>query len=219
MRKIEISPSILSADYSELGKLVEKLEKGGADSLHLDVADGHFVRNISFGASVIRSLRPRTSLPFKVHLMIDRPDLFVEQFGDAGSDMLIIHRESPCNIRKTIKEIKKNEMKVGIALNPDSDLDSAFEFLPKIDTLLLMSIVPGFAGQKFIPNSIERIKRARKYIDKEGFAVKIAVDGSINLETVKKVREAGADELIAATAIVNSGNIAKAIRDLRGNKN
>lgn len=211
MGAIKVSPSILSADFSNIGKLVSEIEKAGADSLHLDVMDGHFVRNITFGPLVVGAIRKHTGLPLKVHLMIARPDLYVEQFGDAGSDMLIIHREAQCDLENTIDEIKKNEMKAGIAINPDSDVKSVFGLLPKVDMLLIMSVNPGFGGQEFMPSSLDNISKARKHVTEKGLKLTIAVDGGINEDTGRKAVEAGADELVAGTAITGSNDMKAAI--------
>lgn len=217
MRTIKISTSILSADFSNIGKVVEGLEKAGADSLHLDVMDGHFVKNITFGPLLVNAVRQHTKLPLHVHLMMERPDLYVEQFGDAGSDMLIIHREADsCDIARTILEIKKNGMQAGIAINPNSDIKSVFEFLPDVDMLLVMSVYPGFGGQKFISKSLLKIKKAREYIEKRGLKTRICVDGGVNAENSEGIVKAGADELTAGTAIIGSGNARKAIKRLRG---
>lgn len=217
MRKIKISPSILSADFSELGKVVEALEKAGSDSIHLDVMDGHFVRNITFGPVVVAAVRQHTRLPLQVHLMMERPDLYVEQFRDAGSDMLIIHHEAAsCDIAKTIRNIKKNGMKAGIAINPNSDVKSVFDFLPDVDMLLIMSVNPGFGGQKFMRKCLSKIRKAREYIEKEGLSVRIGVDGGIKSDNASQVISAGADEIVAGTAILGARSMKKAIEGLRG---
>lgn len=217
LRKIKISTSILSADFAELGKTIEAVERAGSDSIHLDVMYGHFVRNITFGPAVVAGIRKHTKLPLQVHLMIERPDLYVERFGDAGSDMLIIHREVvSCDIAKTIHEIKKNGMKAGIAINPDSEVKSVFEFLPDVDMLLVMSVNPGFGGQKFMKKSLSKIRKAREYIEKRGLKTKISVDGGIKLDNAREVMKAGVDEIAAGTAILDSRNMKKAISALRG---
>jgi len=215
MREIRISPSILNADFADLGKVAEELEQAGADAIHLDVMDGHFVRNITFGPAAVGAIRRHTSLPLEVHLMIERPDLYVEQFGDAGSDMLIMHRESSCDIGETLDSIRKNGMKTGLALNPDSEARSGFRFLPKTDMLLIMSVYPGFGGQKFIRKSLAKIKSCREYIRERGLKTIIGVDGGIDHENAGSVIEAGAVEIAPGTAIISSGNIKKAIRELR----
>lgn len=216
MRKIEISTSILNANFSNIGAVAEKLEKAGTDSIHLDVADGHFVRNITFGTLIVSAVRQHTKLPLNVHLMIERPDLYVEEFRDAGSDMLIIHKEADCDIRKTIKEIKKNGMKAGIAINHDSDISSVFEFLPDADLLVIMSIISGFGGQKFMRKCLSKIRKAREYIDSEGLKTKIGVDGGIKIENAKEIINAGANELDVGIAILHAKDMKKAIKELRG---
>jgi ribulose-phosphate 3-epimerase len=214
--KVKISPSILSADFSNIGKVAEELEEAGADSIHLDVMDGHFVRNITFGPILVNAIRRHTKLPLQVHLMIERPDLYVEQFGDAGSDMLIVHVEATsCDIAKTIEEIKKNGMKAGISVNPDSDIRSVFQFLPDVDMLLVMSVNPGFGGQKFMSESLSKIKKAREYIESKGLKAKISVDGGIKIDNAGKVIKAGVDEIVAGSAITGAASMKKAIGELR----
>ena len=216
MKAIKVSPSILSADFSNLGKLASDMEKAGADSLHLDVMDGHFVRNLTFGPLVVNAVRRHTGLPLEAHLMMERPDLYVEQFADAGSDMLIIHREAKCDLESTIEEIKKNEMGAGIALNPDSDVKSVFGLLPKVDMLLVMSVNPGFGGQKFMPSSLRKISEAKRHADAKKLRLTIAVDGGVNEEAGRMVVKAGAGELIAGTAITGSKDMKAAIDRMKG---
>jgi ribulose-phosphate 3-epimerase len=216
MKKIRISPSILSADFSNLGKLIVELERAGADSLHLDVMDGHFVRNITFGPVVVKSIRKLTKLPLEVHLMIENPDMYVERFAEAGADMLIIHMEVHCNIADTIARIKAKGMKAGLALSPETGLHGALEFLAEADQLLVMTVSPGFGGQAFISECLGKIGEARRYIDEKGLKTVIAVDGGIKADTGRLAVEAGADELVAGTAIVNSKDMTSAIASLKG---
>lgn len=215
MKAVKISPSILTADFSNIGKTVSELEAAGADSLHLDVMDGHFVKNITFGPLVIKSIRKMTKLPLEVHLMIENPDMYVVQFADAGSDMLIIHREAHCNISDTIRKIKARGMKAGLALNPETGLDGTFELLEEVDELLVMTVSPGFGGQAFITECLGKVREARRYIDGKGLKTEISVDGGVKPDTGRLAVEAGADELVAGTAIVNSKDMAGAIKDLR----
>jgi ribulose-phosphate 3-epimerase len=215
MKTIKISPSILSADFSNLGKLIEELEMAGADSLHLDVMDGNFVKNITFGPVVIKSIRKLTKLPLETHLMIENPDMYVDQFAEAGSDMLIIHREAHCNIADTLSKIKAKGLKAGLAINPETGLRGTLEFLGGADQLLVMTVSPGFGGQAFISECLGKISEARKYIDEQGLKTVISVDGGVKADTGRLAVEAGADQLVAGTAIVNSKDMAAAIASLR----
>lgn len=211
----KISPTILDADFANLGKIIEELEAAGADSLHLDVMDGHFVRNISFGFPIIKAVRNHTKLPLKMHLMIEHPDQYIDEFKEAGADELIIHYESECDIPKTIQTIKASGMKVGMAINPKTKLEEVQNFIPELDTFLIMSINPGWGGQKFMPEVLEKIRETRKYISENGLQTIISVDGGINPDTGKQAREAGADELASGSYIINSNDMKTAIEALR----
>lgn len=212
---MKISPSILTADFSNIEKVVTQLEAARADSLHLDVMDGHFVRNITFGPLIIRGIRKATRLPLEGHLMIENPDLYLNQFIDAGCDTIIIHREAHCNTMDTINKIKTRGIKAGLALNPETGLKGSLEFLPNLDMLLIMTVNPGFGGQAFINECCIKINEARNYIDANNLKVEIGVDGGINIETARLAKEAGADKLVAGTSIVNSEDMQNAIASLR----
>jgi len=217
MNTIKISPSILSADFSKLGSEIQNLEKGGADFIHIDVMDGHFVPNITIGPDVISKLRKYTSLPFDVHLMIAPVDNFIKKFSDAGADIITIHPEATNNIKDSIKKIKSCNKKVGISLNPETTVNKVFPVLNMIDLVLVMSVNPGFGGQKFIEKTLEKVKILRKEIDSKKLKVQIEIDGGINFENAKMAKAAGIDILVSGTTIFkeNKGNLKKNIHLLR----
>ena len=217
MNSIKISPSILSADFSKLGSEIQNLEKAKADLIHIDVMDGHFVPNITIGPEVINELRKYTSLPFDVHLMISPVHNFIKNFADAGADIITIHPEATNDLESSIKKIKSYNKKVGISLNPETSLDKLNNVLDKIDLVLIMSVNPGFGGQKFIENTLNKIKKLRLKIDQLKLKVEIEVDGGINFENSKSIIKAGADILVSGTTIFksNEGNIKKNIEILK----
>jgi len=217
MNSIKISPSILSADFSKLGSEIQNLEKAKADLIHIDVMDGHFVPNITIGPEVINKLRKYTSLPFDVHLMISPVHNFIKNFADAGADIITIHPEATNDLENSIKKIKSYNKKVGISLNPETPLDKLNNVLDKIDLVLIMSVNPGFGGQKFIENTLNKIKKLRLKIDQLKLKVEIEVDGGINFENSKSIIKAGADILVSGTTIFksNEGNIKKNIEILK----
>ena len=217
MNSIKISPSILSADFSKLGSEIQNLEKAKADLIHIDVMDGHFVPNITIGPEVINKLRKYTSLPFDVHLMISPVHNFIKNFADAGADIITIHPEATNDLESSIKKIKSYNKKVGISLNPETSLDKLNNVLDKIDLVLIMSVNPGFGGQKFIENTLNKIKKLRLKIDQLKLKVEIEVDGGINFENSKSIIKAGADILVSGTTIFksNGGNIKKNIEILK----
>jgi len=217
MNSIKISPSILSADFSKLGSEIQNLEKAKADLIHIDVMDGHFVPNITIGPEVINKLRKYTSLPFDVHLMISPVHNFIKSFADAGADIITIHPEATNDLESSIKKIKSYNKKVGISLNPETSLDKLNNVLDKIDLVLIMSVNPGFGGQKFIENTLNKIKKLRLKIDQLKLKVEIEVDGGINFENSKSIIKAGADILVSGTTIFksNEGNIKKNIEILK----
>ncbi|MDA9721135.1 ribulose-phosphate 3-epimerase [Candidatus Pelagibacter sp.] len=217
MKKIQISPSILSADFSQLGKEIKRLEESGADLIHVDVMDGHFVPNITIGPPVIKTLRKYTNLPFDVHLMISPVHKYIKNFADAGSDIITIHPEATENLVDSIKLIKHLKKKVGVSLNPDTEIDIIEKYLGEIDLILIMSVYPGFGGQKFIPKIIEKIKKIYQIKKKNDLTFDIEVDGGINFSNSKEVISAGANILVSGTTIFkeNNGNIKKNIETLR----
>ena len=211
MKKIQISPSILSADFSQLGNEIKRLEEGGADMIHVDVMDGHFVHNLTIGRPVIKTLRNCTKLPFDVHLMISPVHKYIEDYAKAGADIITIHPEATDNLIDSINLIKKLNKKVGVSLNPNTKLDIIDKVLDKIDLVLIMSVFPGFGGQKFMPEVIEKIKSLKKLKEERKLNLDIEVDGGINFENNKIVIQAGANILVSGTTIFkeNNGNIKK----------
>ena len=217
MKKIQISPSILSADFSQLGNEIKRLEEGGADMIHVDVMDGHFVPNLTIGPPVIKNLRNSTKLPFDVHLMISPVHKYIEDYSKAGADIITIHPEATENLTDSINLIKKLNKKVGVSLNPNTKLDIIDKVLDKIDLVLIMSVFPGFGGQKFMPEVIEKIKSLKKLKEERKLNLDIEVDGGINFENNKIVIQAGANILVSGTTIFkeNNGNIKKNIDFLK----
>jgi len=217
MFSIKISPSILSADFSKLGNEIQDLEKAKADLIHIDVMDGHFVPNITIGPDVINKLRKYTSLPFDVHLMISPVHNFIKNFADAGADIITIHPEATKDLVASIKKIKSFNKKVGVSLNPETSVDKVLPVLSLIDLVLIMSVNPGFGGQKFIKETLEKVKVLRKEIDSKKFEVQIEIDGGINFTNAKMAKEAGVNILVSGTTIFkeNGGNLKKNIQLLR----
>jgi len=213
MKKIKISPSILSADFSQLGNEIKRLEEGGADMIHVDVMDGHFVPNLTMGPPIIKALRQYTSLPFDVHLMISPVHNYIQDYADAGSDIITIHPEATVNLKESIELIKKLGKKVGISLNPKTKINVITNFLNEIDLILIMSVNPGFGGQKFMPEVLDKIKELKKIKDQKNLNFDIEIDGGINFNNSKLAIEAGADILVSGTTIFknNDGNIKKNI--------
>jgi len=217
MSSIKISPSILSADFSKLGSEIENLEKAGANLIHIDVMDGHFVPNITIGPEVISKLRKYTILPFDVHLMISPVNSFIKSFAQAGADIITIHPEATNDLVASIKEIRSYKKKVGVSLNPETSVDKVLPILNLIDLVLVMSVKPGFGGQKFMEKTLEKVKILRKEIDLKSFKTQIEIDGGINFINAKLAIKAGVDILVSGTTIFkeNQGNLKKNIQLLK----
>jgi ribulose-phosphate 3-epimerase len=216
---IKISPSILSADFSKLGEEILALEKAGADYIHIDVMDGHFVPNITIGPEVIKRLRPVTKLPFDVHLMISPVNKFIKDFADAGADIITFHPEATENTSETINLIKKLGKKVGISLKPKSQINLIEDYLNEIDLILIMSVEPGFGGQKFMPGVLDKMKKLRNLVNEKKLNVDIEIDGGINFNNSKEAKDHGANILVSGSTIFkeHNGNLQKNIQLLRSN--
>ena len=215
MPQIKIAPSILSANFAALQDDVLEVEKAGAEYLHIDVMDGHFVPNITIGPLVVEALRAKSNMCFDVHLMIENPDYFIEKFIKAGADLITVHVEAVNHLHRTISLIKEKGARAGVALNPATSPDTIEYVLPLVDLVLLMSVNPGFGGQTFIPEVLPKIKYVRKMIDLQGLNLEIQVDGGINKEIAASVVRAGANVLVAGSAIFSGGDIAVAVRQLK----
>tara|TARA_B110001452_G_scaffold164387_1_gene137123 strand:+ start:613 stop:1272 length:660 start_codon:yes stop_codon:yes gene_type:complete len=217
MKKIKISPSILSADFSQLGNEIKKLEEGGADMIHVDVMDGHFVPNLTIGPPVIKALKKHSSVLFDVHLMISPVHDYIEAYSNAGADIITIHPEATDNLKSTISKIKELKKKAGVSLNPETKIDTILSVLDQIDLVLIMSVNPGFGGQKFMPEVLIKIKELRKIQKEKNLSFDIEIDGGINFDNSKKAIEAGANILVSGTTIFksNDGDIKKNIELLK----
>lgn len=213
---VKIAPSILSADFSKLGEEITAVEKAGADYIHIDVMDGHFVPNITIGPLIVEAIRPITKLPLDVHLMIENPDQYIEAFAKAGADYITVHVEACRHLHRTIQNIKSFGIKAGVVLNPATPVESIQHIIADIDMVLLMSVNPGFGGQKFIPEVLPKIKKVKRMAEEKGLALEIEIDGGVNPETGKQCMEAGANVLVAGSAIYNQPDYAKAISLIRG---
>ena len=217
MKKIQISPSILSADFSQLGNEIKRLEEGGADMIHVDVMDGHFVPNLTIGPPVIKALKKHSSMLFDVHLMISPVHKYIEAYSDAGADIITIHPEATDNLKESILKIKELKKKVGVSLNPETKIDVILDHLEQIDLVLIMSVNPGFGGQKFMPEVLKKIKELKKIQQEKKLDFDIEIDGGINFENSKIAIEAGANILVSGTTIFksNNGDIKKNIELLK----
>ena len=217
MKKIQISPSILSADFSQLGKEIKRLEEGGADMIHVDVMDGHFVPNLTIGPPVIKSLKKHSSILFDVHLMISPVHKYIEAYANAGADIITIHPEATNNMDLSITKIRELNKKVGVSLNPETKVDVLIDHLNKIDLVLIMSVNPGFGGQKFTPEVLSKIKQLKKIQTEKNLNFDIEIDGGINFDNSKDAIEAGANILVSGTTIFksNNGDIKKNIELLK----
>ena len=213
MKKIKISPSILSADFSQLGNEIKRLEEGGADMIHVDVMDGHFVPNLTVGPPIIKALRHHTRLPFDVHLMISPVHKYIQDYADAGADIITIHPEATKNLKESIQHIKFLNKRVGVSLNPETKINLITNLLEEIDLVLIMSVNPGFGGQKFMPEVLNKIRELKKIKEEKNLAFDIEIDGGINFDNNKLAIEAGANILVSGTAVFknNNGNIKKNI--------
>ncbi len=211
---VEIAPSILSADFTRLKEDIEAVERGGATVVHVDVMDGHFVPNITIGLPVVRSLARATNLPLDTHLMISEPGRYAEQFVEAGAQMVSVHIEVDAHINRTLESIRKKGAKAGVVINPATSLSTLDEVLQYADYVLVMSVNPGFGGQKFIPASIEKVRRLRNMIEERGLSTRIEIDGGIDLSNIEKVAAAGAEIMVAGTAVFGAGDPASAVRGL-----
>lgn len=212
---VKIAPSLLSADFANLRDEIEKIEKGGADYVHLDVMDGIFVPNITFGAPVIEKLRKTTKLPFDVHLMIDRPERYIKDFVDAGADLITVHEESTIHLHRTIQEIKSSGVKAGVSLNPTTPLENIEYILEDLDLVLIMTINPGFGGQSFIKAMERKIKTLRKVIDERNLDIILQVDGGVKLDNAREILEYGADLLVVGSDIFGHEDVVNRTRKFK----
>ncbi|PWW27419.1 ribulose-5-phosphate 3-epimerase [Cytobacillus oceanisediminis] len=215
---VKIAPSILSADFSNLGEEIKDVERGGADYIHVDVMDGHFVPNITIGPLIVDAIRPVTKLPLDVHLMIENPDAYIEAFAKAGADYITVHVEASRHLHRTVHFIKSFGVKAGVVLNPATPVNTIEHIIEDIDMVLLMSVNPGFGGQKFIPSVLSKIAAVKEMADSKGLEIEIEVDGGVNEETAKQCIDAGANVLVAGSAIYNQTDRAKAIAALKGSR-
>ena len=214
---IKLAPSILSADFAKLLEDVKKVEEAGCEYLHIDVMDGHFVPNITLGPGIVKSLRKDVNMVFDAHLMIENPDNYIKEFADAGCDIIVVHQEACTHLHRTIQNIKSHGIKAGVALNPATPIETIKYVLQDVDMVLLMSVNPGFGGQSYIPVVTEKIKELKALIDKMNLDIDIEVDGGVKPSNIAEVVNAGANVIVAGSAIFNAGNIDEAVKSLREN--
>ena len=214
---IKLAPSILSADFARLLEDVKKVEKAGCEYLHIDVMDGHFVPNITLGPAIVKSLRKDVNMVFDAHLMIENPDNYIKEFADAGCDIIVVHQEACTHLHRTIQNIKSHGVKAGVALNPATPIETIKYVLEDVDMVLLMSVNPGFGGQSYIPVVTKKIKELRALIDEMGLDIDIEVDGGVKPSNIAEVVNAGANVIVAGSAIFNAGDIDEAVKSLREN--
>jgi len=212
---LEIAPSILAADFAALGAAVRTIEQGGAELIHVDVMDGHFVPNISIGLPVVESLRKATRLPLDVHLMIESPERFIDAFADAGADSLIVHQEGNHHLQRLLASIRHRNLGVGVAINPATPVGTLAEVLGEVDVVLVMSVNPGFGGQKFLPGSLGKMRRLRELRERDGYKFRIQVDGGVAMDTMADIARAGGEIFVAGTSVFHTPDPAEAVRKLR----
>ncbi|HEC97452.1 MAG TPA: ribulose-phosphate 3-epimerase [Nitrospirae bacterium] len=212
---VMIAPSILSADFNRLGEEIRKAEEAGADMIHIDVMDGHFVPNISIGQEVVRGIRKATGLPFDIHLMIEDPDRYLADFVNAGADIITVHLEATSHLHRTVQLIKENGKKAGVSINPATPVWSLESILSEVDLVLVMSVNPGFGGQSFIPQSIDKIKTLKRIVRERGLDILIEVDGGVKIDNARKIADAGADILVMGSAFFNSEEYSEVVRRFR----
>ncbi len=212
---IKLAPSILASDFSQLGNVVKQTGEGNADMIHIDVMDGQFVPNITWGPDIIKSIRPYTNVPFDVHLMIENPDRYIQAFVDAGANIITVHVEACNHLHRVIQQIKLAGVKVGVVLNPATPVQVLDPVLHELDMVLLMSVNPGFGGQKFIPSTIDKIKQVKVMINQINQQIDIEVDGGVTLDNVKEVVQAGANVIVAGSAIYQTDNIKESVQDFK----
>lgn len=212
---VKISPSILSADFSRLGEEVQAVEQAGADYIHVDVMDGHFVPNITIGAPVVKALRPVTRLPLDVHLMIENPDAYIPDFAAAGADIITVHQEAVPHLHRTVQLIHSHGKRAGVSLNPATPVNTLELILSEVDLVLLMTVNPGFGGQKFIPFTLEKIRQTRAMIERCGREVELEVDGGVKADNIGAIAAAGADVFVAGSAVFGTGDYKRKLNELR----
>lgn len=215
MDKVMIAPSILSADFANMGEEVKRAEKSGADVLHVDVMDGNFVPNITFGVKMVEDVRPHTTLPIDVHMMVKDPAFYAEKFVKAGADFVTFHIEAERNARPLLEKIRESGAKCGIVISPDTSVSEIEDVLDVCDMVLVMSVYPGFGGQKFIENSLDKIKRLKELKSSKGYSYIIEIDGGVNKDTVKRIKDAGAELLVAGSAVYNKADMRQNIELLK----